>query len=190
MKLKDVLKFKIGGVEFEIVKSDDIEMAKRRVKKNNGIELRHCYGRYSRAKEEIYNEWLRWGVDNNVSRYFGISSYNCMMFTLSTILDCDVNNVIYITPQHNNFIIDVKIYNKLKDIVFQLKKEFNQILKQHDTSRIMKHYESLYVFKKCIENEIPYIRKRYEPQINKVLGDLDNNICDNVINTLYKEYII
>ena len=41
-----------------------------------------CYERPSRIKVGIYEYWADWASENNVFD-FGVSSYNCMMFTLS-----------------------------------------------------------------------------------------------------------
>ena len=51
--------------------------------------LGDCYNKPSRAKYEIYHDWLKWYKVANMNepfymfRHFTINSYNCMMFTLS-----------------------------------------------------------------------------------------------------------
>lgn len=47
------------------------------------LSLDSCYERPSDIKRSIYESWLRWSYDVEGLTYFGIQSYNCMMFTLS-----------------------------------------------------------------------------------------------------------
>lgn len=75
--------------------------------------LGDCYAKPSKAKHEIYFEWLKWYNVANMNepfytlRHFTINSYNCMMFTLSIDLyDSTTNNFIgklYITKTRQEF---------------------------------------------------------------------------------------
>lgn len=182
MRLKDVLNLKIGNEEFEIVNGGDLSYSKIQCINNSGVGLSNCYLKCSNAKRSIYREWLEWACENDCIKNFGISSYNCMMFTLTTTYDkTNIDNIIYITPSHNNFIIDNGKWQTLKSLVWDLKKEFKKVLNQYDNKRI--------TFKSCIDNEIPFFLNKYEPLLKNVLGGIDNNICDRVIKTLYNEYI-
>lgn len=67
-----------------------------------GRSVWDCYDRPSRTKEDIYNDWLKWAVDADVDS-FGVSSYNCHLFTLSGIYHAPNGDsyFIRITPAHN-----------------------------------------------------------------------------------------
>ena len=49
----------------------------------HALNLNSCYDRPSEAKRYIYDRWMRWCLDVEGLSWFGIQSYNCMMFTLS-----------------------------------------------------------------------------------------------------------
>ena len=66
----------IDGRDFTILKAQHFNPYFKR------LTLDDCYERPSVYKFDIYNSWMNWGYKNGVE-YFGISSYNCMMFTLS-----------------------------------------------------------------------------------------------------------
>ena len=61
-----------------------------------------AYGRPSEIKRRIFNEWYYWFIHNN--GHCGVSSHNCMMFTLEGIvIDKETNKeyYCYITKSHN-----------------------------------------------------------------------------------------
>ena len=70
-----------------------------------GRDIWDCYDRPSEVKQEIYKDWVKWytDCDKNVD-LFGITSYNCMQFSLGCLYYDRENNVRYslsITRDHN-----------------------------------------------------------------------------------------
>ena len=68
--------------------------------------LDEVYGRYSSAKEQVYDEWNEFYNEMNEhdNCSFKISSYNCMVFTLQMVVyDKERSQYwfLYITPAHN-----------------------------------------------------------------------------------------
>lgn len=65
--------------------------------------LRECFGRWSDAKENVYNYYEKLLHDNcNKVLNYGIRGYNSMIITLHAIVEKD-NKRLYlmITPSHN-----------------------------------------------------------------------------------------
>lgn len=65
--------------------------------------LRECFGRWSDAKENIYN-YYRNLLENNCDRVenYGIRGYNSMIITLHAIVEKDGKRLyLVITPSHN-----------------------------------------------------------------------------------------
>ena len=106
MRLKDVLTVKLGGENFEIVKSDDMEYLKKRARINSGVDLSSCYIKCSNVKKSIYRKWLEWVRNNECINNFGISSYNPMIFTLSTI--CKKSNVENVKLLHPDILLGIQ----------------------------------------------------------------------------------
>ena len=101
----------INGVTFEAKHGERIHHIPKLV---GATRLDEVYGRYSSAKESVYDEWNEFynemnGVDNCS---FKISSHNYMMFTLAMVVyDEDAKQYwyLYITPAHNYAVkIDVE----------------------------------------------------------------------------------
>ena len=88
----------INGVTFELGKSverEDIGMISRET-------IDYAYERPSRTKRVIFTYWQRWFYEGD--GFCGISSHNCMMFTLEGIVtDKETNKqyYCYITKAHN-----------------------------------------------------------------------------------------
>ena len=186
MRLKDVLTVKLGGENFEIVKSDDMEYLKKRAMINSGVDLSSCYIKCSNVKKSIYRKWLEWARNNECINNFGISSYNPMIFTLSTICKkSNVENVLYITPSHNNFCISNEKWEELKNLCYEMKKTFQQILAQYINVKKNVLYD--YTCYKIAQEEGLYLIKEYNPKFTNCLGGLSNNIATNIINAIVRD---
>ena len=73
----------INGVEFKVVcpKTRTSHLGIARYFKC--LDLDNCYTRPSVIKKSIFIGWKAWASDVEGLNYFGIQSYNCMIFTLS-----------------------------------------------------------------------------------------------------------
>ena len=82
-----------------------LEQTIRHLDHYSGRDIWDCYERPSRSKENIYEKWLKWYSDapENALDMFGVSSYNCMQFSLQALY-CDSKGNYYlliITASHN-----------------------------------------------------------------------------------------
>lgn len=179
MRLKDVLNFKIGGVNFDIVKNNYYDYSEQAIYNNNGRMLDDCYNKCSNAKKDIFNGWNTWFVNNlDTCCCFGVQSYNCMMFTLGCKY-ADINNnisgIIHITPNNNLLNVNSQDYNKLKNEVYSLKKVFTQIISQYYNAG----YEGLQII---VKDEIDYLLTQYYRRLPK---DIIINVCNTLIDELW-----
>lgn len=90
---------KIGNKTFSVHRSKYTNP--NRLAYYEGRTLTDCYTKPSATKISIYNEWLHWAVDNNIT-HFGLSSYNSNVFSLQGLATVDgVDYVLIITPSSN-----------------------------------------------------------------------------------------
>lgn len=72
---------------------------------SGATRLEEVYGRFSSAKEYVWNEWHDFYSDiSNYKCSFEISSHNCNVFMLSMVVYDESNNqywYLHITPSHN-----------------------------------------------------------------------------------------
>ena len=73
----------------------------------SGRWLDDCYTRPSKAKQEIFKEWLEWAWLNDVE-HFGVSSYNTFGFSLQGLVShLGHTYILNITPNYNRaYILD------------------------------------------------------------------------------------
>lgn len=89
----------INGIDFELCKTGEINETQQAWHKRLTID--QAYSNPSTTKTEIYKEWLQFARETNAS-CFGISSYNCMMFTIGMYVNVGNNKYwLYITKAHN-----------------------------------------------------------------------------------------
>lgn len=90
---------KIGNETFSVHRSKYTNP--NRLTYYDGRTLADCYTKPSFAKLSIYNEWLKWSVENNIN-HFGVSSYNTFGFSLQGLATVNgVDYVLSITPSSN-----------------------------------------------------------------------------------------
>ena len=96
----------INGVTFEAKHGERIYQIPELI---GATRLDECYGRWSSAKESVYEYWNEFYNEMNDADNcsFKIASHNCMMFTLEMVIyDKERNQYwfLYITPAHNRAI--------------------------------------------------------------------------------------
>lgn len=102
---------KINDVTFEAKHGERINHIPELI---GATRLDEVYGSYSRAKEDVYDEWNEFYNEMNDADHcsFIISSHNIMMFTLQMVIFDEERSqywYLYITPAHNYAIkIDAK----------------------------------------------------------------------------------
>ena len=65
-------------------------------------KLESCYNRPSQAKISIYNSWYNTIANNSDILDFGVSSYNCNIFTINSIIKLQNKKYyLHITPVKN-----------------------------------------------------------------------------------------
>ncbi len=93
---------KIEDISFEVKNNLNI-------KKDYELKiLESCYNNCSDTKEYVYNEWLKFSRLHNSGYYYGVASYNSMIFTFDAMIEFeDKKYYIHITPTHN-YIMEVE----------------------------------------------------------------------------------
>ena len=94
---------KINGVTFEAKHGERVYHIPEL---KGATRLNEVYGRYSHAKERVYDDWNKFynEVNNADHCSFKISSHNCMIITLQMVIYDEHENqywFLYITPAHN-----------------------------------------------------------------------------------------
>lgn len=86
----------IGNITFEL---------KNNLNVKQGHELKrleNCYNKASARKYYVYKFWQEFALNNNSGAYYGIASYNSMMFTFDAQIDFEGKSYyIHITPTYN-----------------------------------------------------------------------------------------
>ena len=178
MRLKDVLNVEIGGVDFDIVKNKYYDYSEKAIYNNNGRGLSDCYIKCSIAKKKIFDEWKTWFISNlNTCCCFGVQSYNCMIFTLGckyADINKNISGIISITPCNNTLSVRNEVYNKLKNEVYKVKKDFAQVLSKYASY----NHKSLHII---IKDEIDYLLTKYYMRLPK---EIIINVCRALVDEL------
>ena len=97
----------INGVDFEVIRSDSTHWFVQDARKHAGDTLANHYGRWSSAKDSIYNYWRNFFAGCECAEMFGVRSANTFSFTVSALYVrkyqsyTTVLGAFIITPTHN-----------------------------------------------------------------------------------------
>lgn len=100
---------KICGRTFEVIncrKAEKFNALCLRAQENRGKGLYTYYKNPSDYKQDIYEDWYNWYLDNEPVEWFGVCSGSCFTFSIMAIyvnhFD-EIVGVFHITKDHNRF---------------------------------------------------------------------------------------